>query len=67
MTTVDVAARLAYSVKETAYLLGLNPETVHDLVKAGNIHAVRAKPGNGRSKFLIPRDALLDYLEVGHL
>ena len=55
-------ARLAYSVKEVAALLGLNADTVFDLVSRGDIRAIRVSPGS-RGKYLISGDALATYLE----
>ena len=55
-------ARIAYSVKEVAALLGLNVDTVHDLVNRGDIRAIRVSPGS-RGKYLISRDSLAAYLE----
>ena len=52
--------RLAYSVQEAAYLLGVNYFSVYRLVQRGKIKACRAL----RGKLLVPRSELLKLLKT---
>ena len=50
--------RLAYSIKESAALLGVDYFSVYRLIQRGKLHACRAL----RGKLLIPRTELLRLL-----
>jgi excisionase family DNA binding protein len=51
--------RLAYSVKESAHLLGIDYFSVYRLIQRGKLRACRAL----RGKLLIPRSELLRLLK----
>ena len=53
--------KLAYSVKETAALMGVNEKTVYDLVHRADFPAFRPNGKTGR--ILIPRRGLTEWLE----
>ena len=52
--------RLAYSIQESAELLGVNYFSVYRLIQRGKIQACRAL----RGKLLVPRAELLKLLKV---
>jgi excisionase family DNA binding protein len=52
--------RLAYSIEESAIMLGVSHWTVRAWVRAGSLAASRV---HGRTKILIPRAALEGLLE----
>ena len=55
----DEKERLAYSVKESADLLGVDYFSVYRLIKRGKLRACRAL----RGKLLVPRSELLRLLK----
>jgi len=55
-----IAERLAYSIKESADLLGVNYFSVYRLIQRGKLKACRAL----RGKLLIPRSELLKLLKT---
>jgi len=59
-----LAHREAYSIAETAEVLGLGQTTVYELVRQGKIPAFRngLRPGSNRCRVLIPREALRQWL-----
>jgi excisionase family DNA binding protein len=60
MTSMSVVDRLAYSVNESAILLGVSTDSVRAWVKEGRLGASRV---GGKSKILIPRTELEKFLE----
>ena len=52
--------RLAYSLKETAEMLGVNYFSVYGLVKRGKLKACRVL----RGKFLVPRSELVKLINT---
>lgn len=52
--------RLAYSIQESADLLGVNYFSVYRLIQRGKLKACRAL----RGKLLVPRTELLKLLEI---
>ena len=54
-----MAERLAYSIQESADLLGVNYFSVYRLIQRGKLKAYRAL----RGKLLIPRSELLKLLK----
>lgn len=52
--------RLAYSIRESADLLGVNYFSVYRLIQRGNLRACRALSG----KLLVPRSELLRLLKT---
>lgn len=53
-----MSEKVAYSIDEAAYALGLGRTTVKKLIATGRLASVRV----GRRR-LIPRSALVDYVE----
>ena len=60
MSAVSVIDRLAFSVNESAILLGVSSDSVRAWVKQGRLAASRV---GGKSKILIPRAELERLLE----
>ncbi len=58
--TVPQAERLAYSIQESADLLGVNYFSVYRLIQRGKLKACRAL----RGKLLVPRSELLNLLKT---
>jgi excisionase family DNA binding protein len=58
VTTPPPTERLAYSIQESAYLLGVNYFSVYRLIQRGQLKACRAL----RGKLLVPRTELLKLL-----
>ena len=58
--TPPMAERLAYSIQESADLLGVNYFSVYRLIQRGKLKACRAL----RRKLLVPRDELLRLLKT---
>ena len=58
--TAPKAERLAYSIQETADLLGVNYFSVYRLIQRGKLKACRAL----RGKLLVPRSELLKLLKI---
>jgi excisionase family DNA binding protein len=52
--------RLSFSVEETATLVGLSPQKVRRMIKAGEIRAIRAG-----KRVLVPRLSLEEFLQYG--
>ena len=61
MSTLSVIDRLAYSVNESAMLLGVSSDSIRAWVKNGTLSASRV---GGKSKILIPRTELERLLET---
>ena len=59
-TTTTPAERLAYSIQESADLLGVNYFSVYRLIQRGKLKVCRAL----RGKLLVPRAELLKLLET---
>jgi excisionase family DNA binding protein len=60
MSALSVSDRLAFSVNESAILLGVSVDSVRAWVKTGKLGASRV---GGKSKILIPRTELERLLE----
>jgi len=58
--TPPMAERLAYSIKESADLLGVNYFSIYRLIQRGKLKACRAL----RGKLLVPRSELLKLLKT---
>jgi excisionase family DNA binding protein len=58
MPHTDAATPLAYSIQNSAKLLGVSPQNVRKLIARGQLRSCRAGV-----RVLIPRDALLEFLE----
>lgn len=54
--------KLAYSTREAAEMLGISPEKVKRLVRAGELRAVRSDPNRG-AKFLITEESMREWLD----
>ncbi|OPY64126.1 MAG: Helix-turn-helix domain protein [Pelotomaculum sp. PtaU1.Bin065] len=65
----DILPRLAYSVEETAALLGVSTRTVYRMVENGSLPYKRLDgSGNkGRGKIIIPASALNKWLSVSDI
>jgi excisionase family DNA binding protein len=59
-TSPEKIERLAYSLKETAEMLGVDYFSVYGLVKRGKLKACRVL----RGKFLVPRSELIKLLNT---
>jgi excisionase family DNA binding protein len=60
MPTLPDSERLAYSVEESAQLLGVHYFSVYRMIQRGKLRACRVL----RGKLLIPRSELLKLLKV---
>ncbi len=60
LETPAMTERLAYSIKESADLLGVNYFSVYRLIQRGKLKACRAL----RGKLLVPRTELLKLLRA---
>lgn len=54
--------RLAYTIKETAEMLGVSVSTVYRAVEAGTLPHKRLDTGHGKGRILIPAAALENWL-----
>jgi excisionase family DNA binding protein len=59
------SARAAYSVSEVAAMCGIDDKPIRLAILEGRLRAVRLQPDNPHSKWLIPADALRQWLEGG--
>lgn len=56
-----------FSVKQTAELLGLHPETVRSLIRRGELKAVKIRPLAKRPTYRVSQDAIDGYLLMGQI
>lgn len=58
MTHADTVTPLAYSIQDSAKQLSVSPQSVRKLIERGELRTRRVGV-----RVLIPRDALLEFLE----
>jgi hypothetical protein len=63
--SLPTSARAAFSVAEVAAMCGIDDKPIRLAILEGRLRAVRLQPDNPKSKWLIPADALRDWLEGG--
>lgn len=57
--------RLAYSVNETAKMLGVSPTSVLQWIHSGKLRAIQKGSGRARMHFTIPLAAIQEFLTSG--
>ena len=66
MTRADLPeglrGKLAASIAETGRLASVSPDTIRGEIARGRLRAVQVGGGQERASFIIPIDALLDWL-----
>ena len=56
-------SRLAYSVQETAHMLGASESTVRQWIYEGKLPAIRKGKGQGRQHFSVPMRSIKAMLD----